>query len=360
MSSVPSQSLSYLDLINRCDNTTINHSAPGDFSDALFEELTPLRLSADPDSPVIGLLRPIMIQQLSADNERSIKEGKKELWFLDPKLHNGFASLQAWLNTPSKRTTALKELSERWRDEEVFPDVSGKRKWRNEMYPVYKDPFGVHDYPSDAGRDDYNYAFEIERSVCALFGIVTYGVHMTIYQESIATRSLKIWVPTRARTKQTFPGMLDNTVAGGIPSGMGMFDSLVKECMEEASIEEHVVNAHARGAGVISYFYKTTAGWLQPEIEYVYDMPMPLNADPVPFTPKPLDGEVESFDFLTQDQVISKMRAGLFKPNCALVLIDLFVRLGYISPENEPDYMKIVTRLHGRFDYDLWQAQAQA
>jgi hypothetical protein len=65
------------------------------------------------------------------------------------------------------------------------------------------------------------------------------------------------------------------------------------------------------------------------------------------------------------------MRRGLFKPNCALgpflpylvsvlfsyaqaVLIDLFIRLGYITPENEPDYMKILTRLHGQFDFERW------
>lgn len=65
------------------------------------------------------------------------------------------------------------------------------------------------------------------------------------------------------------------------------------------------------------------------------------------------------------------MRSGLFKPNCALVLIDFFIRHGIIAPDTEPgekeghshhrenahyfaDYMKIVTRLHGRFDYERW------
>ncbi|KAF5348027.1 hypothetical protein D9758_010035 [Tetrapyrgos nigripes] len=379
-----SSPMSYLDLINHCDNTSVNRFTSSDSSDALFEELTPLRLSPSPSSPIIGLLRPIMVRQLRADNDRSKEQGKEEMWYLNPGLQTnyvfeqdeitsytgarrtssptstGYASLQSWLDTPQKRTAAMKELCERWRDEEVFPHVCGKKKWRNEMYPVYKDPFGAHDYPNDFDRDNLNYAFELERSACALFGVVTYGVHMTIYQEDIASKGLKIWVPTRARTKPTFPGMLDNTVAGGIPSGMGMFESLVKECMEEASIEENIVRQHARATGVISYFYKTSAGWLQPEVEYVYVMPIPLDADTAPFTPKPLDGEVESFDLLTQNQVISKMRAGLFKPNCALVLIDLFIQLGYITPDNEADYMKISTRLHGRFDYDHWEPQVRA
>jgi hypothetical protein len=39
------------------------------------------------------------------------------------------------------------------------------------------------------------------------------------------------------------------------------------------------------------------------------------------------------------------------------VLIDLFIRLGYITgtPDNEPDFMNIVTRLHSRSDYEKWK-----
>jgi 8-oxo-dGTP pyrophosphatase MutT (NUDIX family) len=84
----------------------------------------------------------------------------------------------------------------------------------------------------------------------------------------------------------SFPGYLDNTVAGGIPSGMPIFESLVKECMEEASIGPDIVHKYARAAGSISYFFRsvprfhfnyailffiprfrTSKGWLQPEIE---------------------------------------------------------------------------------------------
>ena len=30
------------------------------------------------------------------------------------------------------------------------------------------------------------------------------------------------------------------------------------------------------------------------------------------------------------------------------------VRKGIVTPDNEPDYQEIVTRLHGRFDYEKW------
>jgi hypothetical protein len=45
-------------------------------------------------------------------------------------------------------------------------------------------------------------------------------------------------------------------VAGGIPSGMPIFESLVKECMEEASIPDDIARKHIRGAGAISYFFR--------------------------------------------------------------------------------------------------------
>lgn len=45
-------------------------------------------------------------------------------------------------------------------------------------------------------------------------------------------------------------------MAGGIPSGMGIFESLVKECMEEASLEAEIVKKYARAAGAVSYFYR--------------------------------------------------------------------------------------------------------
>jgi len=54
----------------------------------------------------------------------------------------------------------------------------------------------------------------------------------------------------------SWPGYLDNTIAGGIPSGMGVFESLVKESMEEASIDESIIKAHAKAVGAISYFIR--------------------------------------------------------------------------------------------------------
>ncbi|KAJ7839017.1 nudix hydrolase 20 [Mycena olivaceomarginata] len=360
--------LTYLDLVNVCGNMRVGRPSPIPHPEFDSEHLVPLYLHDAPDSPVIGLLRPQIIALLAAENRRAPAQ---PVWS-GPGIDGGIPGLQraqrigfhASLDTHAKRTVAMREMCERWRDEGLFPDIIGPKKWRAEMYPVYRDPFGVHDYPSGSGAEaekadgELNFAFEMERAACALFGVVTYGVHMSTYQEvpvgDRGEKSLRLWIPTRASTKSVWPGYLDNTVAGGIPAGMPVFEALVKECMEEASLPEELVRAHVRAVGCISYFFRTAKGWLQPEVEYTYDMVIPPGADPTPFEPKPLDGEVERFDFLDKDQVEQAMRAGRFKPNCAVVLIDLFLRLGYITPDNEPDFLRIVTGLHTQFDFERW------
>ncbi|KAJ7604496.1 nudix hydrolase 20 [Mycena polygramma] len=353
--------LSYLDLVNICGNMRVGRPSPMPNLELDSEDLAPLYLSASPTSPAIGLLRPQIIALLDAENQHGVAKGAPETWtgVTDiPGLRSRRIGFHASFDTPAKRTAVMRELCERWRDTGLFPDIIGPKMWRAEMYPVYRDPFGVHDYPVvGTDSDALNYAFEMERAACALFGIITYGVHMNTYQEGVdasGERTLRLWIPTRARTKSMWPGYLDNTVAGGIPAGMGAFESLVKECMEEASLTEDLVRKHVRAVGCVSYFFRAAKGWLQPEVEYNFDMVIPAGADPTPFEPKPLDGEVERFDFVDKAQVEQDMRAGRFKPNCALVLIDLFIRLGYITPDNEPNFLKIVTGLHTQFDYERW------
>ncbi len=75
-------------------------------------------------------------------------------------------------------------------------------------------------------------------------------------------------------------------------------------------------------------------------MEYTYDIEMPDS-----IIPTPVDGEAESFELLAFDEVMRRMRAHEFKPNCALVLIDFYMRHGLITPETEPDYLTILALL---------------
>jgi hypothetical protein len=45
------------------------------------------------------------------------------------------------------------------------------------------------------------------------------------------------------------------------------------------------------------------------------------------------------------------MTRGEFKPSCAAVMMDFFVRHGFITAENEVDYVEIVSRLHRKLPF---------
>jgi len=209
-------------------------------------------------------------------------------------------------------------------------------KWRAELYAVY-------------GRGK-ELLFNVERSASALFGVVTYGVHLTAFTRK--NGQLKVWTPRRAKTKQTYGGMLDNAVAGGIASGESPFESLVRECGEEASLPEHLVRPHAKACGTVTYWYirDERAGGetnlMQPEVQYIYDLELPED-----IIPKPGDDEVDEFYLWSVEEVQEAMRRGEFKPNCALVMLDFFVRHGILTTDNERDYIEIVSRLHRKLEF---------
>lgn len=85
---------------------------------------------------------------------------------------------------------------------------------------------------------------------------------------------------------------------------------------------------------------------LQPECEFVYDLELPDDVVPLPS-----DGEVSEFYLWTVDEVQAAMGRGEFKPNCAMVLVDFFVRRGIITRENEEHYDEIKERLHRKMEF---------
>lgn len=287
------------------------------------------------------------------------------LGYVLPSLAEVLRGIPGWTLDDDERTLTLSHgTNEEERSAAVAATTSAMRAtghfsilkgWRNELYPVYG-PAPVKEL-----------LFSIERAASALFGIVTYGVHMTAYTYTTSStedaasseeagqekeKELKIWTPRRAATKQTYGGLLDNTVAGGMATGEKPHDCIIREAQEEASLDEDLVRKLARPAGCITYFHirDHRAGGetklLQPEIQHIYDIELPADV-----VPKPCDDEVEEFYLLGVDEVKEKLAKGEFKPNCAVVLLDFFVRHGVLTQENERDFVEICSRLHRRLEF---------
>ncbi|ODV94772.1 hypothetical protein PACTADRAFT_50633 [Pachysolen tannophilus NRRL Y-2460] len=242
------------------------------------------------------------------------------------------------LDTIESRNLKFKEIAEAWRSMNTFNILKG---WRNELYVVYN--------PSHTPY------LLVERAFSMLLGVITYGVHINGYipPELSEDGKLKLWVPRRSYQKPTYPGMLDNTVAGGMGYPYGVFETCVKECYEEAGLDEAYVRENIKQNGVISYIYQhepevynNEFGLIQPEVEFIFDLVMKPEK-----IPKPTDNEVQEFYLMGIDEVLTRLANGEFKYNCAGVIIDFLIRHGYLTIGMELEYLEIVNRIHRRLPF---------
>lgn len=164
---------------------------------------------------------------------------------------------------------------------------------------------------------------QIDRTAVAWFGVRAAGVHLNGYVRR--ADGLHLWVAERSRRKRSYPGHLDNLVAGGSAIGMSARETLVKECHEEAGIAPLLAEA-AIPVGALRYVMQDGHS-LKPDVLACFDLELPAD-----FVPQALDGEVESFRLWPIDEVVESVRgSGLWKPNCALVVIDFLLRHGALD-----------------------------
>lgn len=186
----------------------------------------------------------------------------------------------------------------------------GLYRWRGEAFDVRGQPDGAA-------------LTSIDRGAIPSFGVQAAGVHVN----GLVHRAggLHLWVARRAMDKQLDPGKLDHIVAGGIPAGLGPFETLVKEAGEEAAIPPALA-ATATRMSMFGYTAERAEG-LRRDWLYCYDLILPED-----FIPKPADGEVQAFELWPVARVMETVRnTDDFKFNVNLVLIDLFIRLGLIE-----------------------------
>jgi len=222
------------------------------------------------------------------------------------------------LATPEARTAAVATVADSLAADGAIPAL------RREIYPA-KRRFG------DAA------AFLIDRAAVPFFGVRAWGVHLNGY--TYRQGALHLWIGERAMDRPTFPGMLDNMVAGGQPAGLSLMENLVKECAEEADLPADLAR-QARPVGAITYTSQAPEG-LKPDAMFCYDLEVPES-----FVPRNTDGEIAAFHLWSVEQVAETVATTRrFKYNCNLVIIDFLIRHGMIPPDH-PDYVDLLQGMH--------------
>lgn len=182
---------------------------------------------------------------------------------------------------------------------------------------------------------------QIDRAAVAWFGVGSSGVHLNGFLRRGG--ELHLWLAVRSHTKATYPGHLDNLVAGGQAIGSSAQATLVKEGGEEAGMAPKLAAA-ARSVARITYAQQDGLN-LKADTLQCFDLEVPED-----FVPRVVDGEVESFRLLPAAEVAASLRGDdVWKPNSALVALDFLLRHGVLDVELDAEARgRLWHALHGR------------
>lgn len=189
------------------------------------------------------------------------------------------------------------------------------KAWMDEEIPVY--------------GPKKELVISVQKAAAPLFGIITYGVQLLAYQNNAVNNDIGIWIARRAKTKRTYPGMMDSTVGGSLRTGETPFECLVRESAEEAWFPNALVKARAVACGTVNYVGQTDEkgggelGLFTPEVQYTYEMELPKD-----MTPRPGDNEAEEITLLSVEQIRDALAKGDFTPANGCIVLDFFIRHG--------------------------------
>ncbi|XP_040564357.1 uncharacterized protein [Lepeophtheirus salmonis] len=223
-------------------------------------------------------------------------------------------------NISSKIDYVLREIKGK------YPHISALQGWRDENY-------NIKAYFSDSEP-----LLKMERSATCLFGLRQYGVDINGYVKH-PEKGMCLWFQKRSHNKPTWPGRWDNFVGGGLSEGFGIFETAIKEANEEANVPNELAQK-MQPKGCVSFFFESERG-LFPQTEFVFDLELPLD-----FRPTVNDGEVEEFELLSIDHVISRILSKDMKMTSCPITIDFLFRHGFINIFNEPNLPELLELIH--------------
>jgi 8-oxo-dGTP pyrophosphatase MutT (NUDIX family) len=207
------------------------------------------------------------------------------------------------LATAAARTAAFAEVAR------TLASEGALTTWRDERYAV-------------AARPGDTALFEVERAAARYFGVHTFAAHAS----GVVGNSDRwhMWLARRSPTKAIDPGLLDNLVGGGIPSGASAGQTLTREAWEEAGIAQRFASeAHPAGAVEIR---RDQPDGLQRETIYVYDLWLPHD-----FIPANQDGEVFEHRLCDPEEALALIATDDVTADASLVIVDFLVRHGGVA-----------------------------
>jgi 8-oxo-dGTP pyrophosphatase MutT (NUDIX family) len=168
--------------------------------------------------------------------------------------------------------------------------------------------------------------FGIERALLRPLGLALRSVQACAWRQT--ADGPMIWVAHRSMSKPIDPGKFDALVAGGIAGLDAPWETLIRECQEEAGIPPPLLSK-ARPAGHLELSYATDYDdlpALHREHVTLYELELPAE-----FIPTPNDGEHQAILSMTPQEAIASIAQGGWTPDGAQATTDLIGRQGWLK-----------------------------
>ncbi len=182
----------------------------------------------------------------------------------------------------------------------LLRDANCLRGWRDELLDVV------------AGDDKLGV---MERTALRPFGLPTKAVHLNAW-----TPDGRLWVARRALSKSTDPGMWDTLVGGLAGSGEDLETALVRECGEEAGLDEPDLINRTPLRTILRIHRRLPEGY---QVEDVLTSTCVLAADA---SPANRDGEVMEIRAIEVAEAVRLLAEGEFTLEAALVIAEDILR----------------------------------
>lgn len=180
--------------------------------------------------------------------------------------------------------------------------------WRNEKF--------------DAADDAGNVLFALERAAFRPLGLRSQAVHINGLTEH--NGEWVFWIGRRSPFKAVDPNKLDNLVGGGVASGEGIREAMLREGGEEAGLAPELLQNLKRQSLRLSV--RPVSRGLHNELLHIFDVVLPPDV-----VPENQDGEVAEFKRMGVAELAAAMCDGLLMNDAMIATLDAFARYGLLD-----------------------------
>ena len=152
---------------------------------------------------------------------------------------------------------------------------------------------------------------QAERTFFRFMGLTTYCVHA-----AAVSPDGRIHLARRSRSKRVSPGLWDTLAGGMVAAGESWLESLQRETLEEAGLSAESFTPIGEPSRV-TVLRPVPEGWMR---EVSVTFPVRVAADAVPVN---RDGEVESFDLVTPEELLARIERGEVTVEASIALLSL-------------------------------------